>query len=437
MSPTHDRHVALPDRPARREHVRATLILIAILVLPAAMVTVHLVCGHAGHDYIQFHAAAGLIASGENPYGLVEQARAQRLLRQGRVLDPGDLYERHGALPYFYPPWLALACVPLSALNFQVARSVWIWVGSQSLSLAGYGLGKLSDQAPPPLAVALALTLMPCYYSVQLGQTAPLVLLFLVATWRLLDRGRDWAAGIALAWLTVKPQLTVVVIPAVLILSVRRGRWGVVAGFAVTLAALGLTCTWLFPSWPVEMVLATRRIPIPTAINPSVGVTWLSVLRSVGVSGTPLALGYVSAALPAAALALAAAWDRVRPVPDVMGIGVLAAFFIAPYSLGYDLAVLLFPMLVFLSGLSGRAALWLLAVAAVGPYLNLAAVVRGVPQFTLFWLPAGLAILWYVREFRVRPGRGSTVRFWKRLRHRGGPEQVPGLIPSPVAAPGG
>ncbi len=95
---------------------------------------------------------------------------------------------------------------------------------------------------------------MPCYACVRLGQTPPLVIAGLVAALVFLERGHDRAAGVALAWAVVKPQLAVVAVPAALLWSCRRGRWGVLSGFSATLAALSLSAAWIVPDWPIEML---------------------------------------------------------------------------------------------------------------------------------------------------------------------------------------
>lgn len=386
--------MAGPTRPAGRP-VPAFAAVVAAALLAAAFA----VAGHAGHDYVQFHAAALLLRAGESPYGFEPQARVQRALRDAdgpRAADPSDPYEAIGVLPYFYPPWLALACVPLTALSFSAARAVWVYAAAQCLAASGYGLAKLTKPGgvTAPVAVALGLGLMPCYASVQLGQTPPLVLAGLVAAAWLLRLGRDRAAGVALAWAVVKPQLAVVAVPAALVWAARRGRWGVVGGFVVALVAFGLAAALIVPDWPVEILRAPSRVPLPTALDPSVGVTWLSVLRTLGVSGPFLVAGYAAAALPAVFAAARAAWDRDRPATDAIALGLIAAFFVAPYALGYDLAVLVFPLLVLLPRLSPRATPWAVAVATAAPYAHLAAVNAGVWQVTFFAWPLALAAAW-------------------------------------------
>ena len=377
-----------------------TRLIVFALFLTAVLFAALMVDRGAGHDYIQFHAAATLLSARENPYGGAEQVRAQRVLRGGRELrelEPDDLYAGIGILPYFYPPWVALTVVPLTLLEYEAAKALWIFLGVLALVIAGSSMGNFgaSRHHHRALTVALCLTFMPAFSAVEIGQVAPFVLLLLVACLRLLEQDQDVAAGFILAWLTIKPQLTVVVIPATLIWGARRARWKVFLSFAVTLGMLSLICAGLVADWPWRMIAAPREFPLPTSIDPSVGVTWLSLCQTLGLRGGTLAMAYAVGAIPAAVLTVRAAWDRNRPAAEILGRGVLAAFFVAPYSLGYDLATLLFPLLLVAFRLSRRAGMGLIAVAMLVPYWNLSAVQAGAPQVTFFWMPLALAALWF------------------------------------------
>jgi hypothetical protein len=248
--------------------------------------------------------------------------------------------------------------------------------------------------------VGLALATMPCFACVGLGQTPPLVVAGVVAALWMFSTGRDRLAGAALALAVVKPQLAVVVVPALLLWGARRGRWGAVAGFAATLGGLCLVSTLARPDWPVAMLAAPSRIPIPTAIDPRVGVTWLSACRALGLSGAGLAAAYLAGATAAALVALRAAWSRAADALDVAALGLLAAFFAAPYALGYDLAALLVPLAALARGRSARARVAVAAVAVLGPYWHLAAVSAGLWQTTLLAWPVALAGVWAALALR-------------------------------------
>src|SRR5258708_28680874 len=63
-----------------------------------------------------------------------------------------------------------------------------------------------------------------------------LVLLVVIACWRLAESGRPYVAGAVLGLTVLKPQLTIAV-PFVLLLS---GRWRITAGWAVTSGLLAI-----------------------------------------------------------------------------------------------------------------------------------------------------------------------------------------------------
>ncbi len=380
--------------------VTAALVLLTAILFAAVMVR-----RGAGHDYIQFHAAATLLAAGESPYGRDGQVREQCALRGGidlRDVEPDDLYAEIGILPYFYPPWVALAVVPLTFLNYPVAKALWIYLGSQALVIAGYFLSNRTTlrRHRPALTTAFALGFMPALSAVEIGQVAPLVLLLLVLLLCSIESDQDLAAGFVLAWLTVKPQLSVVAIPATLVWASRRGRWKVVASFAGSLAMLAIGSAAILPDWPLRMIAATREFPLPTAIDPSVGVTWLTFCQTMGIKGRALVFAYATGAVPAIWWTLRAAWDRKTPAAEAIGRGVFAAFFVAPYALGYDLTTLVFPVMVVESKLSTRGRIALIGIAMVVPHWTLSAVQTGVPQIILFWMPLALAALWIYAERR-------------------------------------
>jgi hypothetical protein len=378
---------------------------IITLIVPAALMAILSDHKNPGHDYLPMHAAAALLRAGENPYHIAALQRTEDPLT---AAEPA-LYYRNEFIPYYYPPWLALECVPLTVLSYPLARGVWVFLAYLSLVLAGQGLRALPG-LPSPFLIVLAFVAVPACAAAHLGQTSAQVLVLLVLAWWLIDRGSDAWAGVALAWLTLKPQMSVVVIPGVLIWSARQARWKVILGFAAMLGALCLGSTLRIPSWPWDMLQAPRLSPLPSATNPSDGVTWLSVLKTLRLERWPLALAYAAGALPMTALALRAAGDRTRPAAEVIALGILAAFFVSPHSLGYDYAILVFPMLVFLTGLPALRATELLLVATIGFNLHFNLIQGGTTRLalvSLFWLPAGLAIGAIAREVWARQKRAA------------------------------
>jgi glycosyl transferase family 87 len=131
------------------------------------------------------------------------------------------------------PPPLAWLVLPFTALPYQAAYWGWSAVLLAALAFAcwtaapGRGYPKL-------IFIGAAIGWLPVIYGLQLGQPALLVAAGVAGCWALLRRNRDWAAGAVLCILVVKPQLALLVPPALLV----AGRWRAFAGAAITIGIL-------------------------------------------------------------------------------------------------------------------------------------------------------------------------------------------------------
>jgi hypothetical protein len=81
-----------------------------------------------------------------------------------------------------------------------------------------------------------AIAWYPVLYSLSLGQAVMLVLLGVVACWRLAESGKPYLAGAALGLSVLKPQVAIAV-PLVLLAA---GHWRITAGWVVTMALLAI-----------------------------------------------------------------------------------------------------------------------------------------------------------------------------------------------------
>ncbi len=367
-------------------------------------------------DFICYFTAARLLAGGESPYDLERQTEIQQALGWDRATTGHGLYD---CLPYFYPPWFALACAVLLPFGYPAARAIFFFLNLEAALASGF---LLRDTLAPGWRRLPALFVPLFFFSVLctvLGQTSLLVLIAAIATWKLLDRGRDRAAGIALACLAFKPQLTAILVLSVLVWAARQRRWGVAGGFLVTLALLVGVCTLLVPMWPLQMLQAPRLSPPPTGPYPWIGNTWFLVLRALGFETWPLVLAYLALAVPAVVGTARTALDRAAPVADVIAVSLLAAFFVAPYGRHYDFPVLVVPTLLlagrYLPRLAGAVLLLALIVVPYAQFMVLARVKTACYpedpfhlEATFFWVPLLLAALWLLSAARDR-GRSEPV----------------------------
>jgi hypothetical protein len=359
-------------------------------------------------DFVCYWASGRIVASGQDLYDSQLQAQVQQEYGWDKATKGLGLFD---ALPYFYPPWVGLACALLVPLGYEAAKVVWFFGNVELALLSGYLLGTavpVSRWVPFVLVTTFAFTLA----CVLLAQTSILMLFLMVAAWRLLDRGWDRSAGAVLLWLTHKPQLSAVLLLAVFLWALRHRRWGVLQGFLAALALLSLASLWTAPAWPLEMWNAIRQTPTPTEYYPWIGNTWFLVLRTFGLRGGLLWVLYLAAALPFLAAVVRSAWERTTPVGDLFALGVLAAFFVAPYARHYDFPVLLIPVVLLLAGrLPGWAGGALLLALVLAPYLqySLLASIKAhynpsgkfLLEGTFFWIPSLLTLAWFTTRQRV------------------------------------
>jgi hypothetical protein len=365
-----------------------------------------------GSDFLCFWTAGRLLAEGQSPYDAAAQTQIQRGLGWDRDRNGLGLYD---FLPYYYPPWFGLGIVPLLPLGYTEAKLVWFFLNIEWTFASGHLLGLLLPGLPRWLPMLLVPIFAFSLISLVLAQTVLLTLFLIVLVWRLLETRRDGWAGVALAWLTIKPQLTGILVAALLVWLLRQRRWSALMGFFATLVVLGLGSCLFVPTWPLEMLRATRQTPPPTDYFPWIGTSWLLLLRTLNLHGWALGLLYVAVAAPFLGLAARAAWDRNGSLRGILGLGVLTAFFVAPYARHYDFPVLLVPALLLLCGrlsrFAGKALLLALAVLPAAQMvflLHLKEVfgpsVKVHGEIAFGWIPLLLTVCWCAGERQ----RGTT-----------------------------
>jgi hypothetical protein len=353
-------------------------------------------------DYICYWTAGKLLVAGESPYNVTRQTEIQH--EYGWDKDKNGLGS-FDFLPFYYPPWFAMLCAALVPAGYSGGRIVWFVLNADLILVTTYLLRRTVPGLPPSIPLVSVPIFIFSLVTVILGQTTPLVLLLVVVDWWLLDSRRDLAAGSVLAWLTIKPQLTALLLVVVLIWAARRRRWGVLLGFGATMAILGLLSSLLIPGWLGQLLAAPRQTPPPTEFFPWIGTTWFLLLKSLRLSSWSLWSLYALVAVPLLVAVLRAAWDSKRPLYDTLALGLLAACIAAPYGRHYDFPVLLIPMLVLigtrLSDASGTA---LLVTLLLVPYLQyllmgwlglIGPIGRPSPEFLFAWLPLLLGVVWF------------------------------------------
>jgi hypothetical protein len=188
-------------------------------------------------DFRMFYSAAQMIrhGAGHSLYDLEQQHAFQQQ------------YTHKIGLIFIYLPVSALLYLPVAWLPLSSAYMLWTCASFLVLIAAVFvlnaGLGRFED----PLAVlVLALVYVPIWFNIYQGQILLYLLLAYSTALYYMNRGREFAAGSALAVGLLKFHL---VLPFVLVLLIRR-RWRAIAGFSAgSVAVLALCVTvagWQF-----------------------------------------------------------------------------------------------------------------------------------------------------------------------------------------------
>ncbi len=351
-------------------------------------------------EYVRYWAAGKILASGGSPYDLPLLAKIEREYGFDKVRDGLGYYD---FIPHIYPPSvLNLILVLLVPLGFSTARMTWLVLNTELLFMTGYMLRNAVAGVPRIVPMALIPFFALSVLSVLVGQVTALIVFLMAGAWRLLQRGWDRAAGCVLACMSIKPQLSTVLLMATLVWLARQRRWQAIGAFVTFSALLFGVNTWLIPWWPLQIAQNLSAMPLATGteIFPWWGTTWLLVLRSLGLEGGLLWALYALVAAPFCWLVLRCALQRNSGIDEVFALSLLATFFVGPTARIYDLPILLIPVLVLLDRrtpeILGAA---LLLVLIIVPYVH---VLWWIPSrdnipahVWFFWIPLLLASFWF------------------------------------------
>jgi len=400
----------------RRSVLRPTVIAWAVLgsivasflLVVAAADGASSLAGRVGGDFPAFYGAGSIIADGdaEDLYDIERQQQAQRGLHEDEV----------DVLFFAYPPPVAGAYSALARLPYVPAYVLHTTLMAAALVAAFWLVRPLLPRRRPHGSVlaAAAITFLPTFMAVTLGQNSAIVVLLVAASWRYASDDRDVLAGLALGLLLFKPQYAVPLVGLHLV----RGRWRVVAASGATALGWWLAgAAMLGASWTSRWLDQVAEFnAVDAEVNGRNAVSWLGIAEHALGVGSPVALvlGYGLALATAAGLVLLW-WGRTD---DQLGLPMAAAaagiLLISPHAMFYDAALLL----VAVAALASAGRLPSRWVLAAGWLLGALHPLRDVVGLT----PVGVAVV---------GGFAVVVRAW----WRSGPELPPRPAPLDVLGP--
>jgi hypothetical protein len=272
---------------------------------------------HLGRDFVQFWSSARLAVAG----------RPEAAYVLGAPYHTADQV-------FAYPPIVMLLCWPLAGLSYAHALLAW---GSLGLALCAWALSRLVGWE---MAVLASIATPAAFINVFLQQNGFYTAGLLACGLMLVER-RPVSSGILLGLLCYKPQLSVLLCPAL----IAGGHWRVLLWVAATALVLAATSALLFG--PDTWIAFFARMAVQRQFLESRVAAWpwmTSVFATMRLVGASSPASYLIQGLStlSAAIAVVALW-RWRCPHGVKCAGLAVATFLAtPYAWDYDAVVLTF-----------------------------------------------------------------------------------------------
>jgi hypothetical protein len=347
-------------------------------------------------DFAEYWAAGRLNAAGHNPYDRSAMLEEQRRLGWQKA-EPVMMYN---------PPWTLAFAVPMGAMRFQVARSIWLSAQILIILSCASKLWDLygGERRHTARACALALLWMPTLEALRMGQLSPIILLGLVGFLWALSCRRDIVAGVFFSLTAVKPQLVALVWVAFTLWAIADRRWRMLAGAGVCIVGASLVAMWtnpgVFGAYHRLMALAP-----PTLEFESPNIATILRLASGTTDSWPL---FVPTGLGAGAVGVMwyrrrATWDWPKELPGLVLISCLLTSY---GGWTFDLVVLLLPILATAAMVvrTGRSALVERGASVFVGVSGVAFAMQAahVPQEAFLWMTPVVAIssLWMLNRSR-------------------------------------
>jgi len=346
-----------------------------------------------GTDFPAFYGAGKIIAEGRG-----NQLYDISVQRESQAAVSGN-----GEVVLFpYPPFFALAYVPLSRLPYRLAYTIHALALVTALALSCMLLrrlypGLISD---PVLLFAIVLTAHPVLRSIAAAQNTTLSILLIVSCWYAAQNQRQFLAGVFLGLLFFKPQFAAP-LTGLFLLS---GRWRVSASAVVTAGALCAIAVWVAgPEWFGDwLAFAAGMFKHHMLSNVPFIVSWMSIAEAT--FGDILVFGWGATLVMIAALSWAwFAGGRGADIDAQIGLASVCILMIAPITLYYDTGITIIAMIAIMAQ-RGRLNPALIAFVWLASYLQLAHSASGIfPSFLALFAVLFLAVAYLWAPAARRP----------------------------------
>ncbi len=197
---------------------------------------------------------------GIDPYSHTATEAIQRDMYGGRLA-----YETEDQVLFVYPFYIVFLIWPLINTDYLWVQAIWLVLVQFSLIAAVILNLKLVEWKMPPLLLGLTLLWAVLFYNstrtIILGQFAGLIYLWIVGTLLALKYDKDILAGVLISLTTIKPQMSFLLIPALLIWALGQRRWRFVGSSFITMLILVGASFLLQPNWLFSFVDQVLNYP--------------------------------------------------------------------------------------------------------------------------------------------------------------------------------
>ena len=296
------------------------------------------VTGRLGGDYPAFYGAGRIIAEGD----FRELYNWKRQLASQKGLFPG---EEETFLPFMYPPYVALAYLPLSLLPYCLSYIIHTLLLVVALLMTLHLVRPMNDQINRHYLCSFTLLLFfyPVLRSVMGGQNTAVTLLLIASSWRAVEDRHEFMAGFFLGLLLFKPHFALPLI-GVYILS---GRWRVGITSAITAFFLYIIGALMQgPRWvTIWFEYANWEIHTPTGFEACKSISWLGFFKALLDGDSTFALIFGWTMLLGTIVGISYIWyvgGRRANLPAQIGIATPCLLLIPPHVYYYDAGMLFF-----------------------------------------------------------------------------------------------
>lgn len=280
-------------------------------------------------------------------------------------------------LPFPYPPWYALAAIPLVFLPISVAARLWLELNVSMLMLSIFALTDGWEPWKRLAAFPLALIFLPVLGALFVGQYIFPVLLGIALFVYALRHEKPLLTALAAALLTFKPHLGALILLAGLVyLWLRRDAFGIHALRATFFAGAFLFGVGFLadPLWPLNYLQSLTGFRSIEAVTSCGLCASMPVMLSnlTGSDGIRFSLWFAGGLLLILIVFLFWKGQRLFFSPDwLVATFALVTLLVSPYLLNYDFVLLLTPLFL----IAGQARTWrewsLIGLIYLVPWLGL------------------------------------------------------------------